>query len=52
MLINVELNQLEKQLRELKTHEEKINQVEDWLKNNNITVKEYDSLIKYATPVI
>lgn len=48
MLINVELNQLEKKLRELNTKEERTNQIEIWLKNNNITQSEYEYLINYV----
>ena len=47
MLINTELNQLEKELRELKTREEKIQQIAIWLDNMNISASEYKLLMKY-----
>ena len=52
MLIDVELNQLTAKLRELKTQEEKVNQINTWLENNNISVKEHETLIKYVTPQV
>ena len=52
MLINVELNQLIKELKELKTQEEKVNQINTWLENNNITESEHETLINYVTPQI
>ena len=50
MLVNVELNQLEKKLRELKTPEEQNAQIETWLTNNNISKSEYGKLKEYVTP--
>ncbi len=52
MLINVEMNQLEKKLRELKTLKEQDEQVETWLTNNNISPSEYKKLKDYITPKV
>lgn len=50
MLIDVELNQLTQKLKELKTQNEKVSQINLWLKNDNITPKEHDTLIAYVSP--
>ena len=50
MLVDVEINQLKAKLRELKTPQEQIDQVENWLTNNNIPPSEYKLLIDYVTP--
>ena len=48
MLINVEMNQLINKLKALETKAEKIEQIETWFKNNNITESEHETLIKYV----
>ena len=52
MLIDVELNQLIGELKKLKTQTEKVDQINTWLKNNNISAEEHDTLINYVTPQV